>query len=121
MFQNFYGYPPQVQNTQITQQGYQQPTELVRVSTIESAKAYKMPANSTQAMFHDSENIMFIKSTDGAGFANLRVFKFEEINTNPVVNEEYVKRTELEEILNRFKADLIPVQTTNKKEVKNNG
>jgi hypothetical protein len=48
-----------------------QPVQLVKVSGIDGAKAYQMGANSAVALFHESEDIFYIKSTDGAGFPTI--------------------------------------------------
>lgn len=39
---------------------------LIRVNGIDGAKAYQMSANSTVALFDTNEDIMYVKSTDGA-------------------------------------------------------
>ena len=105
MFQNYYGYPPQQQFLQ-QQQTHQPTTELIKVSNIESAKAFQMTANSSQALFHENENIFYIKTTDGANFPTIRVFKFDEITQDNKLNQDYISRNELQEILTKFKAEL---------------
>ena len=52
---------------------------LIRVTGIEEARAYQMLPNSTVALFDGCEDIMYIKSTDGAGFPTIRVFRFESV------------------------------------------
>ena len=54
----------------------QRPMELVRVTGMDGAKAFQMPPNSTAALFDDSQDIFFVKSTDGAGFPTIRTFSF---------------------------------------------
>ena len=39
---------------------------LTRVTGLEGAKAYQMPANSTVALFDNNDDLMYIKTTDGA-------------------------------------------------------
>ena len=41
---------------------------IIRVTGMEGAKAYQMPPNSREALFDDTDDIMIIKVTDGAGF-----------------------------------------------------
>lgn len=39
---------------------------LTRVTGLEGAKAYQMPPNSTVALFDNNDDLMYIKTTDGA-------------------------------------------------------
>ena len=73
MFQNPYAslMPPQNQyyNQQMTNQQFLPQTQtqnIIRVNGIEGAKAYQMNANSIVSLFDANEDIMYIKSTDGA-------------------------------------------------------
>ena len=66
---------------------------LVRVTGIEGAKAYQMGANSVVALFDSNEDLMYIKTTDGAGFGSIRTFKFEELH-NLCKNQDYNVQTE---------------------------
>lgn len=79
---------------------------LTRVTGLEGAKAYQMPANSTVALFDNNEDLMYIKTTDGAGFPTIRTFSFSEVvaNNNPVPdNVDYVTRDEF----NKLKEELL--------------
>lgn len=112
MFQNPYAPLMGQQNQQFYNQPYQQqiqniqqePQNLIRVNGIEGARAYNMPPNSTVALFDDNEDIMYIKTTDCAGFASTRKFSFTEIsnNQNTVTDTEYISRQEFED----FKKEL---------------
>lgn len=67
-------------NFQNGQYNYQpQQASLIRVNGLEGAKAYQMPPNSVIPLFDGNEDIMFVKSTDAAGFATIRSFRFEPI------------------------------------------
>lgn len=100
-FQNYSPYQP-------TNPYIQQPTPsngINWVQGIEGAKAWQMQPSSN-IMLLDSENdgIFYIKTSDNVGMCNLRVFKYEEITNqqkqaNNVDMSEYVKRSELEEII----------------------
>ena len=81
----------------------QQTQQLVRVNGIEGARAYQLSANSTVALFDNNEDVMYIKTTDGAGFPIIRTFVFTEQvgNTVPQSNE-YVTRKELEDYVKQF-------------------
>lgn len=76
------------------------------VQGIEGAKAFQLLPKSNAIML-DSENegIFYIKVSDDAGMCNLRTFKFTEISNETPVKpnmDEYVKKSELEDILNRM-------------------
>ena len=111
MFQNPYAnllaqnqyYNPQMNNQQIFPQ--EQTQNLIRVNGIDGAKTYQMPANSTVALFDCNEDIMYIKTTDGAGFPSIRTFNFVEITQNEKSsgNQDYISRQEFEE----FKKELM--------------
>lgn len=66
---------------------------LVRVHGMEGAKAYKMPANSRVALFDDTDDIVIIKTTDGAGFPSYRRARLDWIADEP--EGEYVTHEEL--------------------------
>lgn len=84
---------------------------LVRVNGIEGAKAYQMGANSVVALFDSNEDLMFVKSTDGAGFPMIRTFKFEEVTgqEKQIEQNDFVSRKEMEEygkqLIQQFKAE----------------
>ena len=111
MFQNPYAnllaqnqyYNSQMNNQQIFPQ--EQTQNLIRVNGIEGAKTYQMSANSTVALFDSNEDIMYIKTTDGAGFPSIRTFNFVEITQNEKSSgsQDYISRQEFEE----FKKELM--------------
>lgn len=83
--------PPVPQNT--TQAASQAPQDgLIRVHGMEGAKAYKMPANSRVALFDDTDDIVIIKMTDGAGFPSYRRARLEWIEDEP--ESDYMTRAE---------------------------
>ena len=134
MFQNPYAslIPPQNQyyNQQMTNQQFQPQQEtrnLIRVNGIGGAKAYQMYPDSTVALFDSNEDIMYIKSTDGAGFPSIRSFRFEEIkaDTQTKPSVDYISREEFEEFkkelmnndkqsISRSKSNLTDKSTDNK-------
>lgn len=75
---------------------------LIRVTGIDGAKAYAMPPNSVAPLFDDQNDILYVKSTDGAGFPTIRVFKFSPIETPQPETRDYISRSEFEE----FKASI---------------
>ena len=64
-----------------------------------------MPANSTVALFDSNNDLMYVKSTDGAGFPSIRTFSFSEMKDDPKPTEpvDYISRQEFEE----FKKELM--------------
>lgn len=99
-FNNYNQFPQQLNQPQMSTQN------LIRVNGIDGAKAYQMPANSTVALFDNNEDIMYIKTTDGAGFPAIRTFAFNEVvdNTNPIQDTaDYVTRDEF----NKLKEELL--------------
>ncbi len=79
----------------------QQTTTLTRVTGLEGARAYQMSPNSTVALFDNNDDLMYIKTTDGAGFPTIRTFSFNEVsqtNTQVPANTDYVTRAEFEKL-----------------------
>ena len=79
---------------------YQQrvtPQQLIRVTGMEGAKAYQMGPNSCVPLFDSDNDIMYIKSTDGAGFPTVRAFSFSPMEDVHEQARDYVTRAELEE------------------------
>ena len=110
MFQNPYvsllGQTPYYNQPMNNQPFPQQITQnLIRVNGIEGAKAYQMSANSTVALFDTNEDIMYVKTTDEAGFPIIRTFSFTEIkeDTRATQNTDYISRQEFED----FKKELM--------------
>ena len=60
----------------------QQGMQLIRVTGMDGAKAYQMPPNSVVPLFDADNDIVYVKSTDGAGFPTIRAFAFQPIE-NP--------------------------------------
>ena len=111
MFQNPYaslmGQNPYYNQPMNNQQIYpqEQTQNLIRVNGIEGAKTYQMAPNSTVALFDCNEDIMYIKTTDGAGFPSIRTFSFTEVKeqNKPISQVDYISREEFEE----FKKELM--------------
>lgn len=98
---NNYMQAPQYQ-PQMPQQ--QQQNGLIRVTGLDGAKAFQMPANSIVALFDGSEDIFYIKQTDGAGFPTIRTFEFKERQAVAPKQDtsEFVTRQEFNETINKF-------------------
>lgn len=107
----------QMMNQQPSQMGQfnaQMPTSqpsngLIRVTGMDGAKAYQMPPNSVAALFDDSYDIFYVKSTDGAGFPTIRVFDFYDhkeeapAQQTSVNIENFATKQELENLQNEVK------------------
>lgn len=106
MYQPYFNYQQPLYNNQPTyQNSYQQSMNLIRVTGYEGAKAYQMPANSTTALFDSNDDVMYIKSTDGAGFPTIRTFRFEEMRGTAMSSpsDDYISRKEFED----FKKEML--------------
>lgn len=75
-----------------------QAQQIVQVSGVDGAKAYNMPANSSVALFDNQKDILYLKSTDGAGFPTIRIFDIVEHKEQPQAQQDFVTRKELEEL-----------------------
>ena len=62
-----------------------------------------MPPNSSVALFHESEDILYVKTTDGAGFPTIKTFRFEPYEEPKVEFEKYVTLDEF----NKFKEEVL--------------
>ena len=111
---NPYGTPgfPMFNNPPINPQMPLQPSgqSLIKVSGIDGAKAFQMAPNSSVALFHESEDILYVKTTDGAGFPTIRTFKFEPLEDDPK-SAQYVTVDEF----NRFKEEVYAKQSVRTK------
>lgn len=118
--------PAQMQSQQMnTQIPMQQPSNgLIRVTGIDGAKAYQMPPNSVTALFDDTRDVFYVKSTDGAGFPTIKAFSFSAFQENvvPVPNaNDFVTRQEFEELkgMIRNAEQFIPEQPISKQPASN--
>lgn len=92
---NFNPYQnPMSQNNNFSTQPQQ--NNLIRVTGIDGAKAYQMSPNSSVALFDSDSDIMYVKTTDGAGFPTIRTFRFEPIEDVPKVQDAYITRDEFD-------------------------
>lgn len=94
-------YPQRMMWPQTSAQGA--PRQLVRVSGMDGARAYQMAPNEVVALFDEGDDILYVKSTDGAGFPTIRRFRFrEEADAAPSapapVSTDYVTRAEFDEL-----------------------
>lgn len=77
---------------------------LIRVTGIEGARAYQMPPDSVMPLFDADTDVMYVKTTDGAGFPTIRSFRFTPIEDAPQPEAvDYVTRKEFEELQEQIK------------------
>ena len=87
-YQNPYSYNPYLPQ-QYHQQQFPQPVHgFVYVTGMEGAKAYQMPPNSEMPLFDDSGDILYIKTTDGAGFPTITVVDCAKRDSQPVTQAD---------------------------------
>ena len=66
----------------------------IRVTGMDGAEAYRMPPNPVVPPFDADNDIMYVKSTDGAGFPAIRAFAFQPIENPTPQTRRYVTREE---------------------------
>lgn len=84
--------------------GYQagQPINaLVSVTGLEGAKAYQLPPNSSIALFDGNADLMYVKTTDAAGYPTIRTFRFEPVEQAPAPQADYVSREDFDALVKR--------------------
>lgn len=98
-------YLERLNNYMQTPQMPQQQNSLIRVTGLDGAKAFQMPANSIVALFDGAEDIFYIKQTDGAGFPTIRIFEFKERQAMIPASQnanDFVTRQEFNDTINKF-------------------
>ena len=123
----------QNQYQQTIPQYQQQPTNqgLLWVQGVEGAKSYLVAPNTTVLLMDADAQRFYLKSTDGTGIPNLRMFEYSEVTqsasqpvlaTNENLDDKYVTRNEYndlkkqyEEIINKLSS----MQNTSSKRSKN--
>lgn len=101
-----YGYQPQSYQPSAYQQYNSTMTagrqEVTRVSGENGAKAYQLPPNSSVLLLDETAPIVWLKTTDGAGYPTVSAYSITPYQTEPQTSmtdiESRVKR--LEEIVN---------------------
>ena len=102
---NYYpqmAYQP-YQQQQPTQSNFQQ---LIKVNGVEGARAYQMTPNSSVALFDTNEDLIYIKSTDGAGFPTIDTYRFNRVEEKPVPEVEYVSKEEMMEEIEKLRKEI---------------
>lgn len=82
---------------QMMQQRQQPHDGLIRVTGMDGARAYQMPANSSAALFDSGQDVFYVKTTDGAGFPTIRAFSFTPLQEqHTAAGAGYVTREEFD-------------------------
>lgn len=72
--------------------------EIIHVNGMNGAQAFQMPPNSNVLLLDDTEPIVWLKQTDGAGYPSLTPYKIEPYKPAPPADvkalEERIKRLE---------------------------
>lgn len=84
-----------------------QGNDLIKVNGLEGAKAYQMHPNSRVALFDGNEDLMYIKTTDGAGFPDIQTYEYKKIQSTSSATPDYVSLKELEEFKKEIKEEVI--------------
>lgn len=92
------GYNSYMPSSQQMQNG------LNRVTGIEGARAFAMQPNSVAALFDDTRDVFYVKTTDSGGFPTIKAFAFtpiSDVGQNPAavgMSREDVEKIVREEI-----------------------
>lgn len=123
----------QNQYQQTIPQYQQQPANqgLLWVQGVEGAKSYLVAPNTTVLLMDADAQRFYLKSTDGTGIPNLRMFEYSEVTqsapqpvltTNENLDDKYVTRNEYNDLKNQYEEimkKLSSIQNTSSKRSKN--
>lgn len=111
-YNNAYGYNPY-------QQQYKQ---YAFVNGIEGAKAFQMPTNQTMLLMDSDKPIVFMKTTDNLGKANIRYFNLIEISEADTIKQyqpqpmpEYALKSDIDALNEKIDKLLGAVTPTSEK------
>ena len=78
---------------------------LVSVTGVEGAKAYQLPPNSSMPLFDNDSDVMYVKTTDAAGYPTIRTFRFEPMEPieAKVVEADYIGRSEFDALVQQVR------------------
>lgn len=92
---------------------------LVSVTGIEGAKAYQLPPNSSMPLFDSNNDVLYVKTTDSAGYPTIKTFKFEPAEQNEPMEVDptagYVPRAEFEALVTKVEELSRPKVTRGRK------
>lgn len=114
MYANTFGYAnPYLSNQfgqygQYTQQIQEAKSEVVRVNGRNGADAYRLASNSSILLLDETAPIIWLKTTDGAGYATVTPYKIEPYTPEPTIDIKTLEGriSKLEEMMNNAKSDV---------------
>lgn len=93
-----------IQNTQ----PQPQPQQVIRVHGEEGAKAYSLPPNSSVLLLDETQSVVWLKMTDGAGYPTVTGYEI-----HPMQNKEQSEIGSLEERIRKIEEDIYGSQSNN--------
>lgn len=91
---------------------YQPQSGLNRVTGIEGARAFAVKPNSVVALFDDTQDVFYVKSTDSGGFPTLKAYRFAPMEDAPQSQPTGLSRADIEQIvreeLKKYEQQSIP-------------
>lgn len=113
MFQNPYAYPNPFQNPHNNQQ-------IIRVHGRNGADTFQMMPNSSALLLDESEPLIYLAQTDGAGYKTITVYDIQPHKEIPPVNMQDLEQriSRLEERLNE--PDIANVKQGRHEQIKSN-
>lgn len=112
-------YPQPYQPPQMAQPPVSAPIQpqsgLNRVTGIEGARAFAVSPNSVVALFDDTQDVFYVKSTDSGGFPTLKAYRFAPMEDTPQSQPTGLTRTDIEQIvreeLKKYEQQFIPTES----------
>lgn len=115
-FQQPYGQYPATRYQQ-PMQGYMQqpmqqpmPSNVIRVTGIEGAKAFPVAPSSQVVLFDDNRDVFYFKSTDSGGYPTLQACSFALLREDAPPVPDYVTRAEFDELKEMITNGIKPVR-----------
>ena len=109
MFQTPYAYPNPYQN----QQSHYNNQQIIRVHGRNGADTFQMMPNSSALLLDESEPLIYLAQTDGAGYKTITVYDIQPHKEIPPVNMQ-----DLEQRISRLEEKLNEPYTANTKQWK---
>ena len=81
-----------------------QPNNLIKVNGIDGARAYQMSPNSSVALFDTNDDLIYIKSTDGAGFPTIDTYHFHKVEEKSA--PQFVSKEEMMEEIDKLRKEI---------------
>ena len=93
---------------------------LISVTGIEGARAYQLPPNSSMPLFDQNNDILYLKTTDAAGYPTVKTFRFEPYEQQIEVKAlpDYVSHSEFDALAAKVD-ELLQTRTRTRKAVTN--